>query len=144
MFTSADEVRRVGGMDPEKLAGLDRWLRASDQRNFAATVIRRAHIVFEVERGNSAKTDARRVASVSKAVCATVLAIASELSQRGETPKKMSFDDPAFQFIPGAEPLSAPAFPPRSPDQPAENARMGEDRRIRCSVKNTRLPANSG
>jgi CubicO group peptidase (beta-lactamase class C family) len=95
-------------MDPEKLAGLRQWLLASDQRSFAATVIRRGHIVLEVERGNSAKTDARRVASVSKAVCATVLAIASDLSQQGRTPRKMSFADPAFQFIPWAEPLSDP------------------------------------
>ena len=103
---SADNVRHIGGMDPQKLAELKEWLLASDQRNFAATVIRRGHIVFELERGNSAKTDARRVASVSKAVCATVLAIASELSQQGKTPRKMKFDDPAFPFIPWAEPLS--------------------------------------
>jgi CubicO group peptidase (beta-lactamase class C family) len=71
-------------------------------------VIRRGYIVLEVERGNSARTDARRVASVSKAVCATVLAIASERSQHGQTPKKMSFNDRAFQFIPWAQPLSDP------------------------------------
>src|SRR5207245_10154133 len=64
--------------------------------------------VVEVERGTSAKADSRRVASVSKAICATVLAIASEQSQHGLTPKKMSFDDPAFQFIPWAQPLSDP------------------------------------
>ena len=64
--------------------------------------------MLEVERGNSAKTDARRVASVSKAVCATVLAIASERSQQGKTPRKMTFDDPAFDFIPWAQPLSDP------------------------------------
>ena len=102
------EIRRVAGMDPAKLRELDRWLRDSDRRNFAAVVIRRGHIVLEVERGNDAKTDARRVASVSKAVCATVLAIASDLSQQGKTPRRMTFDDPAFQFIPWAEPLSDP------------------------------------
>jgi len=59
-----------------------------------------------VARGNSATTDSRRVASVSKAVCATVLAIASERSREGKAPKKMTFDDPAFQFIPWAQPLS--------------------------------------
>ena len=75
-------------MDPDKLAALRTWLLASDDRDFAAVVIRRGHIVLEVERGNSAKTDARRVASVSKAVCATVLAIASEQSQQGKTPKR--------------------------------------------------------
>ena len=107
-LATPEDVRRIGGMDPDKLADVEKWLRASDERNFAATVIRRGRIVLEVERGNSAKTDARRVASVSKAVCATVLAIASELSQRGGLPKKMSFDDPAFQFIPWAQPLSDP------------------------------------
>lgn len=105
---SPDEVRRIGGMDPAKLAGVAEWLRDSDKRNFAAVVIRHGHIVLEVERGNSAKTDARRVASVSKAVCATVLAIASDLSRTGQTPKRMSFDDPAFRFIPWAQPLSDP------------------------------------
>ena len=95
-------------MDPDKLAELKKWLLASDKRDFAAVVIRNGYVVLEVERGNSAKTDARRVASVSKAVCATVLAIAAERSQRGRTPKKMSFDDPAFDFIPWARPLSDP------------------------------------
>jgi CubicO group peptidase (beta-lactamase class C family) len=48
------------------------------------------------------------VASVSKAVCATVLAIASERSRRGLTPRRMTFDDPAFDCIPWAWPLSDP------------------------------------
>jgi CubicO group peptidase (beta-lactamase class C family) len=95
-------------MDVDKLAKLRQWLLASDNRNFAAVVIRNGYVALEVERGNSSKTDARRVASVSKAVCATVLAIASEQSQAGPTPRRMSFDDPAFQFIPWAQPLSDP------------------------------------
>ncbi|HEY3391280.1 MAG TPA: serine hydrolase, partial [Lacipirellulaceae bacterium] len=66
------------------------------------------HIVLEVERGNSAKTDSRRVASVSKAICATVLAVAAEQSQQGRTPRRMTFDDLAFDFIPLAKPLSDP------------------------------------
>lgn len=101
-----DEIRRIAGMDPDRLSELKDWLLVSDKRNFAAVVIRNGHIVLEVERGNSAKTDSRRVASVSKAICATVLAIASERSQQGLTPKKMTFGDPAFRFIPWAHPLS--------------------------------------
>jgi CubicO group peptidase (beta-lactamase class C family) len=103
-----DEIRSVAGMDPTKLDDLKTWLLSSDNRNFAAVVIRHGYVVLEVERGNSSKTDSRRVASVSKAVCATVLAIASEQSQHGLTPRKMSFDDPAFDFIPWAQPLSDP------------------------------------
>jgi CubicO group peptidase (beta-lactamase class C family) len=102
------DILRIAGMDPGKLDELGEWLLQSDKRNFAAVVIRRGYIVLEVERGNSAKTDSRRVASVSKAVCATVLAIASEQSRQGLTPKKMKFDDPAFAFIPWAQPLSDP------------------------------------
>jgi CubicO group peptidase (beta-lactamase class C family) len=64
--------------------------------------------VLQVERGNSAASDSRRVASVSKAVCATVLAIASDLSQKGKTPRMMTFEDRAFDFIPWAQPLSDP------------------------------------
>jgi CubicO group peptidase (beta-lactamase class C family) len=101
-----EEIRRIAGMNPAKLGLLKEWLWQSDGRDFAAVVIRRGQIVLEVERGNSSKTDARRVASVSKAICATVLALASEQSQRGLTPRKMSFDDPAFDFIPWAKPLS--------------------------------------
>ena len=103
-----DEIRRIAGIDPNKLSELKDWLLASDKRNFAAVVVRNGYIVLEVERGNSAKTDSRRVASVSKAICATVLAIASQQSQQGLTPKKMTFDDPAFRFIPWAYPLSDP------------------------------------
>jgi len=105
---SADDIRRLAGMNPAKLSGLRAWLLASDDRDFAAVVIKNGYIVLEVERGNSSRTDARRVASVSKAVCATVLAIASEESQQGRTPKKMRFDDLAFDFIPWAQPLSDP------------------------------------
>jgi CubicO group peptidase (beta-lactamase class C family) len=107
-LTKPEDIRRMAGMDPAKLAGLKQWLLDSDGRTFAADVIRHGYLVLEVERGNSAKTDSRRVASVSKAVCATVLAIASERSQHGLTPRKMKFDDPAFQFIPWAQPLSDP------------------------------------
>ncbi|MGD8499210.1 MAG: serine hydrolase [Phycisphaerales bacterium] len=103
-----DDIRRLGGMYPAKLGELKQWLLESDKRNFAAVVIRSGYIVLEVERGNSSKTDSRRVASVSKAICATVLAIASERSREGKTPRKMSFDDPAFDFIPWAKPLSDP------------------------------------
>lgn len=103
-----EDIRALGGMDPAKLEELKQWLLASDKRDFAAVVIRHGYICLEVERGNSAKTDSRRVASVSKAVCATVLAIASEQSQQGLTPRKMSFDDPAFDFIPWSQPLSDP------------------------------------
>ncbi|HZJ14886.1 MAG TPA: serine hydrolase domain-containing protein, partial [Chthoniobacteraceae bacterium] len=104
----AEAIQDEMGMNPHKLAALKTWLLESDQRDFAAVVIRRGFIVLEVERGNSSKTDARRVASVSKAVCATVLAIASEWSQQGRTPRKMAFNDPAFPFISWAEPLSDP------------------------------------
>ena len=103
-----DEIRRLGGMDPDKLGALKDWLLQSDKRTFAAVVIRNGYVLLEVERGNSAKMDSRRVASVSKAVCSTVLAIASERSQQGLTPRKMKFDDPAFDFIPWAQPLSDP------------------------------------
>jgi len=103
-----EDIRAIAGMDPAKLDDLKAWLLQSDKRNFAAVVMRRGWIVLEVERGNSAKTDSRRVASVSKAVCATVLAIASEQSRQGLTPRKMTFDDPAFDFIPWAQPLSDP------------------------------------
>ena len=79
-----DAVRRIGGMGPDELAEIKEWLLKSDNRNFAAVVIRHGYIVLEVERGNSAKTDSRRVASVSKAICGTVLAIASEQSRHGK------------------------------------------------------------
>src|SRR5882672_4302841 len=75
-----EEILRQG-MDPDKLAQLRQWLRDSDARDFAAVVIRHGFLVLEVERGNSAKTNSARVASVSKAICGTVLAIASEQSQ---------------------------------------------------------------
>jgi CubicO group peptidase (beta-lactamase class C family) len=107
-LVTADEIRRLGGADPAKLDSLKDWLLKSDDRDFAAVVIHNGYIVLEVERGNSAKTDSRRVASVSKAICATVLAIASERSQQGTMPTKMSFDDRAFAFIPWASPLSDP------------------------------------
>ncbi len=100
------QIKSVAGMDPAKLDELKQWLLASDKRDFAAVVVRRGYVVLEVERGNSAKTDARRVASVSKAVCATVLAIASEQSQQGKRRKTMTFDDRAFDFLPQAQPLS--------------------------------------
>lgn len=105
---NSDDIHRIGGMDPAKLVALKQWLLASDDRPFAAVVIRNGFIVLEVERGNSSKTDSRRVASVSKAVCATVLAIASEESRQGRTPRRMTFADPAFAFIPWAQPLSDP------------------------------------
>ncbi len=108
VLRDAEKIRRVAGMDPQKLAELERWLVQSDRRDFAAVVIRRGYIVLEVERKHSAKTDTGNVKSCAKAICATVLAIASEESQKGRLPRKMSFDDKAFDYIPWAQPLSDP------------------------------------
>lgn len=107
-LTKPGELRETAGVDPDKLADLRQWLRRSDNRPFAAVIIRRGYIVLEEERGLSAVSNVTRVASCSKAVCATVLAIASEQSQLGLAPRRMSFDDPAFDFIPWARPLSDP------------------------------------
>jgi len=108
MVGTEAEIATVGGMDPVKISALREWLLKSDNRPFAAVVIRHGTVVLQVERGNSAATDSRRVASVSKAICATVLAIASERSQQGLAPRRMSFDDRAFDFIPLAKPLGDP------------------------------------
>lgn len=107
-LTDPEEIDRLAGMNPQRLAELEQWLLESDDRDFAAVVVSRGYIVLQVERGNSAVTDSRRLASVSKAVCATVLAIASHESQSGSLPHRMSFSDRAFDFIPWAQPLSDP------------------------------------
>lgn len=105
---SDDETRARAGLDPGILASLRAWLLQSDDRPFAAVVIRHGWIALEVSRGNDPARDTGRVASVSKAVCATVLAVAAEESRNGRTPVRMRFDDPAFAFIPWARPLSDP------------------------------------
>lgn len=45
-----EDIRRLAGMDPAKLAELKEWLLQSDQRKFAAVVIRNGYVVLEVER----------------------------------------------------------------------------------------------
>jgi hypothetical protein len=106
-LNTTGEIRKVAGMDPAKLDDLKQWLLASDDRDFAAVVMRRGYLVLKSSAATAPRRT-RRVASVSKAVCATVLAIASEQSQQGMTPRRMKFDDPAFDFIPWAQPLSDP------------------------------------
>lgn len=103
-----EDLRRLAGVDPDKLSNLREWLRQSDTRKFAAVVIRHGYIVLEEERSVSSISNATRVASCSKAICATVLAIASERSRQGLTPRRMALSDPAFDFIPWAQPLSDP------------------------------------
>ncbi|MGO9464362.1 MAG: serine hydrolase domain-containing protein [Isosphaeraceae bacterium] len=103
-----ESIRTIAGMDPGKLTKLRKWLRDSDQRRFAAVVIRHGYIVLEEERRNSSVSNTGRVASCSKAICATVLAVASEESRQGQLPRKMTFDDHAFDFIPWTQPLSDP------------------------------------
>jgi len=103
-----EDIRRLAGMDPTKLESLKQWLINSDDRHFAALAIRNGYIVLEVERETGDGTSTGDVKSCAKAICATVLSIASEESQKGNTPRKMTFDDPAFDYIPWAYPLSDP------------------------------------
>ncbi|UCE49362.1 MAG: serine hydrolase [Phycisphaerales bacterium] len=107
-----DDIYRLAGMDPDKLESLHQWLLKSDSsnRDFAAVIVRRSYVVLEIEKGLNAKTDLGRsgIASCAKAICATVLAIASEESQKGNMLKKMTFDDKAFDYIPWGKPLSDP------------------------------------
>lgn len=107
-LSTREETETSAGMSSEKIAELQEWLLASDNRPFAAVVIRNGWIVLQVERTKSAVNETGNVKSCAKAICASVLAIASEASQSGKLPRKMSFDDPAFQFIPWAHPLSDP------------------------------------
>lgn len=102
------DIRRLAGMDPEKLNELRQWLLKSDDRPFGAVVIRHGYIVLEVVRDHSTVTNTKNIASCAKAICATVLAIAAEESQKGNTPRRMTFEDPAFDYIPWAQPLSDP------------------------------------
>lgn len=95
-------------MDPSKLEELKQWFLQSDDRPFNAIVIRHGYVVLDVARGTNAITSVGDVKSCAKAICATVLSIASEESQHGRTPRRMTFDDPAFDFIPWAQPLSDP------------------------------------
>ncbi|MCA9065733.1 MAG: serine hydrolase [Planctomycetaceae bacterium] len=108
MLKTAEEIRTVAGMDPEKLKQIDTWLHGSDNRPFAAVVIRNGAIVLQVERNQDAAKDTGNVKSCAKAVCATVLAIASENSRQGRTVHPMEFSDAAFPLIPWAWPLSDP------------------------------------
>lgn len=108
VLNDPDQIAKLTRANPDKLSALREWLLQSDQRDFAAVVVCNGYIVLEIERGNSAITDSRRVASVSKAICATVLAIASEQSRKGNTPRRMTFQDKAFDFLPWAQPLSDP------------------------------------
>lgn len=96
------------GMDPDQLEKLKQWLFQSDDRSFAAIIIRRGRIVLEVERSRGMRKSAKNIKSCAKAICATVLATAVEESRAGRTPKKFEFDSPAFEFIPWAQPLSDP------------------------------------
>jgi CubicO group peptidase (beta-lactamase class C family) len=105
---TGDDVRRVGGMDPARLEALRRWLHEADDRPFAAVVVRRGCVVLEEARGRSAVDSCENVKSCAKAICATVLAIAAEASQCGETPHRLTFDDRAFDHLPWAHPLSDP------------------------------------
>ena len=102
------DIHTLAAMDPGKLASLREWLLASDRRDFAAVVIRRGYVVLEVERNSSSVTATGNVKSCAKAICATVAGIAAERSRRGATPRKMTFDDAAFDYLPWAEPLSDP------------------------------------
>jgi CubicO group peptidase (beta-lactamase class C family) len=105
---TSEEIEAIAEMDASKIEQLREWLLNSDDRPFAAVVIRHGTIALQVERGNSAVSDTQNIKSCAKAICATVLAIAAEQSQQGQTPNKMSFDDKAFDLLPWAHPLSDP------------------------------------
>ena len=60
---SPEDIRRLGGMAPAKLADLKQWLLKSDDRPFAAVVIRHGYIVLEVVRDHSSVTNTKNVAS---------------------------------------------------------------------------------
>jgi hypothetical protein len=41
-----NEIRRIAGMDPDRLSELKDWLMQSDKRNFAAVVIRNGYMAI--------------------------------------------------------------------------------------------------
>ena len=110
-----ESIRRLAGMDPDRLTELREWLRQSDRETSPRSSSGGGTSSWK-RRGATARCRIpRRVASCSKAIRATVLSIASEQSRRGRTPRRMTFDDRAFDFIPWA--------------QPAERSSQGHDHR---------------
>ena len=83
------------------------WLRQSDHRQFAAVVIGE-DILSCIGTQQECRDGQRPNRLLLEAICATVFAIASEESQKGHTPRKMTFDDRVFEFIAWAQPLSDP------------------------------------
>lgn len=94
-----EDIRATAGLDPEELASLREWLLGSDQRDFAAVVIRHGYVVLEVERNANSVTATGNVKSCAKAICATVAGIAVERGRLDATPRRMTLDDPAFDFL---------------------------------------------
>ncbi len=107
-LTDPDDLRTLAGLDPDALAALADWLRASDDRPFAASLVRRGYLCLEVERGRDAATSHEWVKSVSKAICATALAIALERGRAGLGPVELGLDEPCLHLLPAAAPLSDP------------------------------------
>jgi CubicO group peptidase (beta-lactamase class C family) len=103
-LTAADAIRETAGMDPVALEELGEWLRRSDDREFAAVIVRRGQIVLEVERGRSAKSSAENIKSCAKAICATLMAIAADQAAASRHRRPFSFASPAFEFLPWAKP----------------------------------------
>ena len=109
MLDDPNSIRTLAGIDPNKLDQLRAWLYQSDERDFSAVVICKGSSGARSRSWEPSKNGCPKgCLSIQGSVCATVLAIASERSLQGLTPKKMTFDDKAFDYIPWAHPLSDP------------------------------------
>ncbi len=69
MVEQDSEIETIAEMDPQKITELRQWLLESDDRPFAAVVIRHGTIALQVERDNSAVTDTGNTKSCAKAIC---------------------------------------------------------------------------
>ena len=101
-----DRLRAEAGVDPAAVASLREWLLQSDDRDFAAVVVRRGRVVLEVSRKLSPVTAVGNVKSCAKAICATVVSIASAWTRSTAGKKRLDFSDAAYDLIPWGAPLS--------------------------------------
>lgn len=106
---SAEEVREVGGADPERLQ-LACEYNAHFDASAAVVVVRHGHLVAEWYENSALTTTRYDIWSCTKSFTGTAYGILFEDCRRGSVlaERSVNLDSPAYAFIPEGQPLTDP------------------------------------
>jgi len=108
-FAGPDEIRSLGGMDPDRIEGLgERQLTFNGGDSWSIAIIRHGYLVREIHTFNVLAPSRFDIWSCTKSFTSTAFGLLFDDARSGRTLTPIDLDAVAYEYLPEGNPLTDP------------------------------------